>query len=77
MALKAGPQPPDFIAQLMLRYWGIGKPLDNDEREILLFALDNENKALGGTIHRDATELVKKKIIKSAIDSSRIDQKGL
>lgn len=36
------------IEALLMRYNGIGKPISNDEREILLFALYNESEARGG-----------------------------
>ena len=42
----------DVLMDLGLRYLGIGKDLDNDEREVLLFALWNENQHLGGKIYR-------------------------
>ena len=36
------------IIALLVRYNGIGKPLDSDEREIVLFALYNESEARAG-----------------------------
>jgi len=50
------------IAGLMVRYWGVGTELSNDEREVLLIALATENEALGGQIHRDAATLLKAKL---------------
>ena len=68
MSLTAGPQPPDFIAQLMMRYWGIGKDLNNDEREVLLFALSTENQALNGSIYRQAKVLFKARFPKIRLE---------
>jgi hypothetical protein len=36
------------LLKLIHRYNGIGKELNNDEREILLFALYNDSKNRGG-----------------------------
>ena len=64
MTLKSGAQPPDFIARLMLRYWGIGENLDSDEKEVLMFALSIENEGLGGSIHKDAKLILAKRLAK-------------
>jgi hypothetical protein len=37
----------------------MGKPLDYDEKDILLLALDEENKSLGAPIHLRALERLK------------------
>lgn len=66
--LRPGTQPPDFLARLMLRYWGVGDELDSDAKEILMFALANENKELNGTIHQKARELFKKKFPEKQIE---------
>jgi hypothetical protein len=67
MTLKTGQQSADFIAQLMVRYWGIGTELDGDEREILMFALVNENKKLNGTIDKEATSIFQRKFPSNAL----------
>jgi hypothetical protein len=40
------------VTDLLVRYWGVGRPLEEDEKEALLVALDEENKLLAGPIHR-------------------------
>jgi hypothetical protein len=49
----------DTVTDLLVRYWGMGKPLDYDEKDILLLALDEENKSLGAPIHLRALERLK------------------
>jgi hypothetical protein len=49
------------ITDLLVRYWGLGKGLSVDEKEILLAALDEENRALEGPIHRRALERLREK----------------
>jgi hypothetical protein len=50
------------ITDLLVRYWGIGrKPLNAEEKEVLLVALDEENKSLGGPIHRRALARLREK----------------
>lgn len=49
------------ITDLLVRFWGLGKPLDQIEKELLLVALDEENKALRGPIHVRALERLKEK----------------
>ena len=44
----------DAVTDLLVRYWGVGKQLTEDEKEILLVALDEENRKLRGPIHRRA-----------------------
>jgi hypothetical protein len=44
------------VIDLLVRYWGLGKPLDQIEKERLLVALDDENKAMAGPIHVRALE---------------------
>jgi hypothetical protein len=51
----------DKITDLLVRYWGLGKELDEDERATLLTALDEENKLLRGPIHQRALERLKEK----------------
>lgn len=48
------------LISLIVRYNGIGKPLTNDEREILLFALYNDSEALHGIAERGAIETAKR-----------------
>ena len=50
----------ETLSGLMLRYWGIGPALDPDEREVLLCALVNENRHLGGALHQRAAEALKR-----------------
>ena len=52
----------DVLTDLGLRYLGIGKELDNDEREVLLFSLWNENQHLGGKIYRSSWEAMREKV---------------
>lgn len=47
------------ITDLLVRYWGIGRRLDDEEKAVLLEALDEENKALRGPIHVRALERLK------------------
>jgi len=42
------------MAELLVRYWGLGKPLSGDEKEALLVALEEENKILQGPTHLSA-----------------------
>lgn len=50
------------ITDLLVRYWGVGrKPLNASEKEVLLVALDEENKTLAGPIHKRALERLKDK----------------
>lgn len=51
----------NYISELVVRYWGIGKNLNRDEKEVLMFALSLENEKLGGTIHAGAARLLKEK----------------
>jgi hypothetical protein len=46
---------------LLLRYWGWGKALDTDERDVLLTALSAENKFIRGPLHVRALERLKEK----------------
>lgn len=41
----------DKSASLLVRYWGLGKPLSLEEKDALLAALDEENKVMRGPIH--------------------------
>lgn len=50
----------ETIKQLIKRYDGLGKPLTNDEREILLFALYNESEARGGIVAEAQRAYLKK-----------------
>jgi hypothetical protein len=43
-------------ARLLVRYWGWGEPLTDDEGNVLLAALDAENKSLRGPTHLKALE---------------------
>lgn len=47
------------ITDLLIRYWGIGRRLNEAEKEALLVALDEENKLLNGPIHVRAIERLK------------------
>lgn len=47
------------ITSLLVRYWGLGKGLNNTEKEVLLAALDEENKQLRGEIHIRALDRLK------------------
>jgi hypothetical protein len=47
------------ITDLLVRYWGLGKKLDSDEKSVLLRALDEENKNLRGPIHLRALARLK------------------
>jgi hypothetical protein len=47
------------ITDLLVRFWGLGRELDSDERDTLLAALDEENKFIGGPIHLRALERLK------------------
>ena len=47
--------------ELLIRFWGLGKALDADEKELLLLALDAENKGLRGPIHLAALDRLKEK----------------
>jgi hypothetical protein len=49
------------ITDLLVRYWGLGRKLTPDETELLLFALDEENKVIGGPIHQRALERLREK----------------
>jgi hypothetical protein len=49
------------ITDLLVRYWGLGKSLSEDEKEVLLVALDEENKLLRGPIHVRALDRLKEK----------------
>jgi hypothetical protein len=49
------------ITDLLVRYWGLGRKLNPDEKEILLVALDEENKFLQGPIHVRALGRLKEK----------------
>jgi hypothetical protein len=46
-------------ADLLVRYWGLGEPLKEVEREALLASLDEENRALNGPLHTRALERLK------------------
>jgi hypothetical protein len=54
----------ESITGLLVRYWGIGKKLDPLEKEVLLTALDEENKALQGPTYKRALERLREKGIK-------------
>lgn len=41
---------------LLVRFWGLGKPLTQEEKDALLNALDAENKSIRGPIHLRALE---------------------
>jgi len=80
MTLCPGPQPPDLLAQLLLRYWGVGPSLDSTEIEVLLFACTIENEKLGGSIARDARTklmLTKGRAIAEAIRPALKDEDPL
>ena len=49
------------ITDLLVRFWGLGKELDVEERDTLLIALDEENKFIRGPIHVRALERLKEK----------------
>jgi hypothetical protein len=49
------------VTDLLVRYWGMGRRLDTDEKDVLLRALDAENKLLRGPIHLRALERLKEK----------------
>jgi len=50
------------VTDLLVRYWGVGRrPLNAEEKEILLVALDEENKFLEGPIHKRALERLREK----------------
>ena len=51
----------DTVTDLLVRFWGLGRPLDGTEKEILLIALDEENKTLLGPIHVRALERLRAK----------------
>lgn len=44
------------VTDLLVRYWGIGRKLRPEEKEVLLAALDEENKFLEAPIHKRALE---------------------
>jgi len=44
------------VTGLLLRYWGFGRALTSEEKDILLFALDTENKSLHAPTHLRALE---------------------
>jgi hypothetical protein len=52
------------ITDLLVRYWGLGKPLDADEKDALLEALDEENKVICGPIHERGLERLRERGIK-------------
>lgn len=49
------------ITDLLVRFWGLGRTLEWEEKEVLLVALDEENRALHGPIHVRALERLKEK----------------
>lgn len=49
------------VTDLLVRYWGMGQPLDEEEKEVLLVALDQENKFMHGPIHVRALERLREK----------------
>ena len=51
----------ETVTGLLVRYWGLGRSLSSDEKELLLLALDEENKSLQGPIHLRAIERLKEK----------------
>ena len=44
------------ITDLLVRFWGLGKELNAEEKDTLLTALDAENKSIRGPIHVRALE---------------------
>lgn len=44
------------VTDLLVRYWGLGKKLEPEEKEVLLAVLDEENKFLGAPTHKRAIE---------------------
>lgn len=51
----------DKITDLLVRYWGLGNDLSSGEKEILLAALDEENKRIGGPTHVRAIARLKER----------------
>ena len=49
---------------LLVRYWGLGKALDDEEKEMLLKALDAENKSIPGPLHLRALERLRERGIR-------------
>jgi hypothetical protein len=49
------------ITDLLVRFWGLGKELDAEEKDALLTALDAENKSIRGPIHLRALERLRDK----------------
>lgn len=62
---------PKVLVSLVLRYWGIGEPLDNDEREVLLMAAMLENEHLGGELYKAATAAKDAVLKKLGADQSK------
>lgn len=52
------------VVSLLLRYWGMGRKLDDPERDMLMLALDEENKFLSGPTHLKALERLREMGIK-------------